>query len=302
MSDLKPCVVCGLKAETFGGPFDGTHQKCAACGEFKIARSAIMPARIAELRPKLRGWISDQGQLGEVPLITLHTLDVVEALALPQAFDRANRILSYASKTNPRVDSLVDRRDLRFLGVSYSQDPAEVNYLFDFLAKEGLLEPSPDIDKYNITPKGCAQAEALRAKGASTTQGFVAMWFDPSMDLAWRHGFFAGIQNARYTPLRVDGVEHVGKIDDEIIAQIRRSRFVVADFTGQRGGVYFEAGYALGLGTPVIWTCRKDELSKLHFDTRQFNTIDWTAPEDLAQRLQRRIEAVIGLGSVIPKA
>ena len=32
------------------------------------------------------------------------------------------------------------------------------------------------------------------------------------------------------------------------MAEIRRSRFVVADYTGQVNGVYFEAGFALGLG------------------------------------------------------
>jgi nucleoside 2-deoxyribosyltransferase len=52
--------------------------------------------------------------------------------------------------------------------------------------------------------------------------------------------------------IRVDR-EHFGdRIDDRIIAEIRRCRFIVADFTGQRGGVYFEAGFALGLGKPVI--------------------------------------------------
>jgi hypothetical protein len=96
--------------------------------------------------------------------------------------------------------------------------------------------------------------------------------------------------------LRVDRVEHVGKIDDEIIAQIRRSRFLVADFTGHRAGVYFEAGFALGLNLPVIWSCSRDHIPELHFDIRQFNCIDWSKPDELADRLQNRIESVIGAG------
>jgi hypothetical protein len=70
----------------------------------------------------------------------------------------------------------------------------------------------------------------------------------------------------------------------------------VADFTGHRAGVYFEAGFALGLNLPVFWTCRKDNLTDLHFDIRQFNCIDWNDPGELAHRLQKRIEAVIGAG------
>ena len=81
-----------------------------------------------------------------------------------------------------------------------------------------------------------------------------------------------------------------------MIAQIRSASFVVADFTGHRGGVYFEAGFALGLDLPVIWTCKKDDMKDLHFDIRQYNTIDWETPEDLARRLQHRIEATVGKG------
>ena len=98
------------------------------------------------------------------------------------------------------------------------------------------------------------------------------------------------------TPVRVDRVEHTNRIDDEIVAQIRTASFVVADFTGHRGGVYFEAGFALGLNLPVIWTCRKADMADLHFDIRQYNTIDWDSPENLALRLQRRIEATLGKG------
>ena len=93
--------------------------------------------------------------------------------------------------------------------------------------------------------------------------------------------------------MRMDLKEHNQKICDAIIAEIRRSRFLVADFTGHRGGVYFEAGYALGLGIPVIWTCREDELADTHFDTRQYNHVVWKNEKDLFEKLKRRIEATI---------
>lgn len=122
------------------------------------------------------------------------------------------------------------------------------------------------------------------------------MWFDQSLQAVWSEGFSKAIDAAGYIPKRIDKQEHINKICDEIIAEIRRSKFVVADFTGQRGGVYYEAGYAAGLHIPVIWTCKKCCLRDLHFDIRQYNCIDWETPEDLASRLQARIEAVIGEG------
>ncbi len=75
------------------------------------------------------------------------------------------------------------------------------------------------------------------------------------------------------------------------MAEIRRSGLVVADFTGQRQGVYYEAGFARGIGITVIPTCREDETEKLHFDTRQYNHIVWKEPADLADQLHDRIAA-----------
>jgi nucleoside 2-deoxyribosyltransferase len=74
------------------------------------------------------------------------------------------------------------------------------------------------------------------------------------------------------------------------------SAFLIADFTGHRGGVYFETGYAMGRGLPVIWMCRKDDVDNLHFDIRQYNSINRSEPTELAKRLQKGIEALLGRG------
>lgn len=77
---------------------------------------------------------------------------------------------------------------------------------------------------------------------------------------------------------------------------------MVADFTGHRGGVYFESGFAQGLGIPVIWTCRKDHMKDLHFDIRQYNCIDWETAEELRARLGYRIKALIGEGNIVSES
>ena len=122
------------------------------------------------------------------------------------------------------------------------------------------------------------------------------MWFDDDLDEIYQDGFEFAVFRAGYDPVRMDRVEHINRIDDEIIRQINASRFLVADFTGHRGGVYFEAGYALGREIPVFWTCRKSDIGDLHFDIRQFNCIDWESTDELAGRLATRLEAVLGPG------
>lgn len=75
---------------------------------------------------------------------------------------------------------------------------------------------------------------------------------------------------------------------------------MVADFTRQRAGVYFEAGFMLGMGRTVIWMCQKDEMAQLHFDTRQYNFIDYETAPAGKKRLYDRILAIEGEGPSVP--
>jgi len=117
------------------------------------------------------------------------------------------------------------------------------------------------------------------------------MWFDESMTDVYLEAIKPALEETGYNPIRIDFEHHNERVDDRIIAEIRTSGLVVADFTKHRGGVYFEAGFALGLGIPLIWTCRKNQIKKAHFDTRQFNHIIWESKEELKQKLIDRINA-----------
>ena len=126
------------------------------------------------------------------------------------------------------------------------------------------------------------------------------MWFDDSVESAYYEGIAPAIQDCGFDAKRIDLDPTVDKIDDAIISEIRRSRFLVADFThgvkGARGGVYYEAGFAQGLGIPVIFTCRKDMIDEIHFDTRQYAHIQWDTTCELRNSLRDRILARIGEG------
>ena len=124
------------------------------------------------------------------------------------------------------------------------------------------------------------------------------MWFAEEVGELFTQAIGPAISSAGYRPERIDQQEFIHRIDDEIIAMIRRSRFIVADFTDQRGGVYYEAGFAFGLNIPVVYMCREDEIGKVHFDNRQYNFILWTLDKlpEAKKALQNRIEKVLGRG------
>jgi nucleoside 2-deoxyribosyltransferase len=157
-----------------------------------------------------------------------------------------------------------------------------------------LVNPNiPTQTTINITPHGWQHLRELKKRPAGDTiQAFVAMWFHED-----RNPFYAEIEKAcletGYKALRIDNKEHNEKICDQIIAEIRKSRILIADMTGNRGGVYYEAGFAFGLGLPVIYIVDRSDIDKLHFDTRQYNHIVYENKADLYEKLKHRIEATV---------
>jgi nucleoside 2-deoxyribosyltransferase len=127
-------------------------------------------------------------------------------------------------------------------------------------------------------------------------QVFVAMWFDKSLDKATLK-IEEAIKDCGLKVMRIDRKEHNNEISGEILHEIMNSRIVIADVTGQRNGVYFEAGFALGHQKSVIWSCRSDDLKNVHFDTRQYNHIVWENEDDLYTKLKDRILATLAIES-----
>ena len=144
-----------------------------------------------------------------------------------------------------------------------------------------------------ISPNGWDKVAELLERRTDFRQCFVAMSFDKKFDKIYDNAISKAIIDCGFKPYRIDREEHTELIPFKMIADIRRSGFVVADFTKHVGGVYFEAGYAMGLNIPVIWICHKDDFAKAHFDIKQFNHIVYDNEDDLYKKLKARIEALI---------
>jgi hypothetical protein len=188
----------------------------------------------------------------------------------------------------------------------------EAEALARTLVEDGSLTTSAS-GRYRLAPKGFVHLEEAQRGLKPSAQGFVAMWFDPDMSAIYDRAIEPAIRRAGYEAMRIDKKNHNNKIDDEIIAEIKRSQFIVADFSCSRiadesgkahwisrGGVYFEAGFAYGLNIPVIWTCRESDIEGVHFDTRQFSHILWSDPAVFEKDLNDRIRHIVGEGPKIP--
>lgn len=197
-----------------------------------------------------------------------------------------------------------DRPDRGLLLRTESVEPDEVDFLMSYLEHRGLISASHTMGRLNptLTVEGLARV-AQRRESPDAAQAFVAIWFDETMCKVCDEAIGPAVADAGYAALSIDRLPTLNRIDDEIITQIRRSRFVVADFTHEtgksvRGSVYYEAGFAQGCGLPVIYTCRDNQFGDLHFDTRQHPHIGWNESKlgEFRANLANRIESLFGKG------
>ena len=262
-----------------------------------------------EQKAILTTWLIDQRQQGaDWPGVTEGVLEHIKTKTPLPVHERADRLLRFIADQSKPIGTRVqvNSGEPEALAWSESASLIEVDYLLRYLIEKDWLAGNLYVNSSfsgEVTVDGFGHI-AEQATNVDLAQAFVAMWFDPSMDEAYRLGIEPAISEAGYKALRIDQKLHNNRIDDEIIAEIRRSRFLVADFTqgddGARGGVYYEAGFAHGLGLKVIFTCRKDAIDKVHFDTNHYNHVVWTTPAELFKGAKDRILAEFGQGPLPP--
>jgi hypothetical protein len=244
-------------------------------------------------------------ELGDIQITEQSQVDSLLQINDIPVTDKLNKLLCSLGERCRSVgeELLVYFNDFELHSKSWILDGNELYEFINYLREWRFVSGAPiggDHQRIKITADGWARIEELSSSDPDSSQCFVAMWFhDDTRNV--RKAIIEAIEKAGYSPKIIDEDKKVDKIDDAIIKEIRRSKFIVADMTfgkekGMRGGVYYEAGFAHGLGINVIWTAKKD--TELHFDTRQYYCIPWEDDklEDFIERLADRIEAKMGRG------
>ena len=312
------CPICGNSVPKYFWNPGPARIECDVCGTYRISEYVLQ--RLGELRffpdqapEQTYAWsgaIREHYEAGAE--LTIRELEQLDSLVSVEndPLESIDRLLLYiyrnaeSAATHMKLDKETD------YPVAYAKGPEEFEFFVNQARKLGYIERgSRKIEDvgggvsisetvWRLTLKGWERISELRSRGRKSDQAFVAMWFGNEMSGVFEKGMKPALKETGYRALRIDMDEHNEKIDDRIIAEIRRSGLLVADFTGQRGGVYFEAGFAMGLGIPIIWTCREDHIDDLHFDTQQYNHVVWSDPADLEKKLRLRIEATVPRQSV----
>jgi nucleoside 2-deoxyribosyltransferase len=350
---MQQCHFCNYDLTSFKGQKykpSSTFYHCPICGEIRLKEEAdddFEGERFSENQKKILSIVlrNEYERRNKKPPETPTTLDdlnryIGEYRPL-SPLEKLDYCLLIIEKATEFIGSTLQIYPEFHYPLFHCLDPIELKHILAFLLNNRFISPFKGYDRENYTQYDIDQIshffidqkgfERLRElQGVDSNVGFVAMWFNPEMLTVYEQAIQPAIEyieegasEPRFRAVRVDNVEHVNDINDEIVAQIRRSRFMVSDLTGYRGGVYFEAGFAYGLGMPVIYTCRKDwcdedqlkddagkivEFLKdsknrpvqvrkegVHFDLAHRNRIEWEIDklDEFKVKLENRIKAVI---------
>jgi hypothetical protein len=173
------------------------------------------------------------------------------------------------------------------------QMQSQKEFMLNYLSNNGLIIKTTSsfyTNQITLSSIGFARIDMLQKNTGNGKNVLVAMKFDEETKQL-REAIRQGVKGAKYNAIFIDEVEHNDYITPELLKYIKDSRFVVVDLSHQNNGAYFEEGYAMGLGKPVIQLCKKDV--NLHFDIAQKNTILWETENDIINRLKNRIIATI---------
>lgn len=202
-----------------------------------------------------------------------------------------------------KPDGTVQLTNYRKVGALVGANPGPnspaVMYLVQGLADEGYVHPraSQYGDSVGLTFKGWRRYGELRRARVDSKLAFMAMPFgDAVLDQVFK-AYKTAVADTGFDLRRIIDDPPAGLIDDRLRVEIRKSRFMICELTKSNPGAYWEAGFAEGLGRPVIYSCEKSffDAKQTHFDTNHCHTVLWV-PNDLvdaATRLKASIRATL---------
>jgi len=328
MTEKKPCPLCKTECEIYS--IDPLQQlfaiDCLLCGKYNLTDRA--KEHLASLKDSFyiisgvtRNFYELHKDTGGVFVIKWEMIRddaKFQAEFISKApnsvTEKASLLLQYiARNSNEKPSTSIEITIENDYPIIFCKDKEELYFYINYLKHKGLinstnlnpellhLQDVPRKYKISLTFEGWIEVEKLQRPNYESKQAFIAMWFNEQTNEAFEKGILPlGIEKDEcYTGFKMFRVDKESfnneKICDKIITEIKKSRFLIADVTGHRQAVYFEAGYAMAMGLPVIWTCKdeKEHTGKCCFDTRQYPHIFWKDADDLKNRLKNKIMADI---------
>jgi hypothetical protein len=299
-----PCPVCGTQSNRSPNE-QGELVDCSQCGDFEKRYSLQnngfgSPITDERLRA-LASHLIRQLQSGPLrPVLGREFFESLRYRALPTPIEAIdNFIVLVAQETHGMPGEAMglnydDGAIISTIGVCSGRD---VSWVIDSLRAMGYLDGAfgAASGEVNLTVSGWARFEQITSAKTASKFAFFARQFDNlELDDVFEKCLRDAVKSTGYE-LRTAS-QKAGPVDAIIEDEIRRCRFLLADLSDDNRGAYWEAGFAEGLGKPVIYICRDTdketgEPKKTHFDTDHRHTVRWNL--DTLDETAKRLKAVI---------
>lgn len=306
------CLVCNYSFAVTVPDASGRDVQlvdCAHCGKFGLTGTlvACLPTLLTQpdAAPKLSHVIRKANETGQQLVLDSYTAEAILQNPLPRPREQADLLVQWLATNSPGPGEPLSLDYDHHGAIVGAKSHSGFSMLIKHLIATGLIVgPNQSFlsGKFEahvaLTFAGWDYYETLRLGSATYRKAFMAMKFgDPDLNAILDQVFRPAVKRAGFDLFKLDDKPKAGLIDDRMRVEIRASDFVIADLTHDNLGAYWEAGYAEGLGKPVIYTCKRSkfEASKTHFDTNHHLTIIWDsdAPEVAGIQLTETIRATL---------
>jgi len=268
---------------------DISPYSCSLCGDYVLSGTLVYTLqdyfdKDKDAEFKIKHFLAKRRKEKSVTLNTYVVEKILEQ-SLPRPREHADLLIRWIGENIPGPGETFWVEPRTHMGIIGAKTPAGfemvILYLFETGLVTGILSETLDSQgEGNVTLsfKGWEHYENLREGAGKYRKAFMAMKFnDSQLDSVFKDVFKPFAKQAGFDLFALNEIHYTGLVDDRIRVEIQASDFLVSDLTHENPGAYWEAGYAEGLGKPVIYTCEKQkfELQATHFDTNHHLTVLW---------------------------
>ena len=319
MTESNLCPVCSWQSELEIDTIKVNNDflfliTCPRCGQYQVDYVTKGYLNLEEFTSKsaiLSHAIRKMQRSNEFPLLDLASIKRIVQNVLPKPSEQVNNFILWLGDNLPSFGDEVDVYGLVMQAEIGARTQEGMDKVVEHLVEKKLIESTniltstyfedtiePHQFRMTLTMDGWEYYEKLKQGTSSNRRAFIAMKFgDNDLDYMLANCFRLAVKDTGFDLFRLDDAPKAGLIDDRLRVEIRVSRFLIADLTHENPGAYWEAGYAEGLGKPVIYTCEKKkfEEKKTHFDTNHHTTVLWDKDdlEKTARDLKNTIRATL---------
>jgi hypothetical protein len=279
--------------------------ECSRCGDFWITINALSlnPLDNQEKIAVLSHWVRtkhENNTRGKNDDVIFLDRDLVKSIIKnlpPRPSEQADKFVLWLGNTKYPPGEYISVEPATHQSIMGAITPDGFGLVLYHLMNTGILKGHDTSDmktrpraKVTLSLEGWSYYEELKKGASESRKAFMAMdYSNKTLEKIVNEFFRDAVKSTGFVLFRLD--------DDRLRVEIQTSRFLIADLTDDNSGAYWEAGYAEGLGKPVICTCEKSKFEKdsTHFDTNHHLTIKWdeTNPKEAAKQLKATIRATL---------